>query len=163
MQPGIFEGRGDCIAALRQGLLQACTEGSREMFWVDDSFVDWPLSDAAVLSALSAWARPPRRLHLLALQYDDLRRRHPRFLQWRLNFGHCIEARAYEPQAVGSGGLAAALFTLGAPALSVRLFDREQWRGAFTLDAADTLRTREWFDALAQRSVESFAATTLGL
>ncbi|MDN3921891.1 hypothetical protein [Roseateles violae] len=160
---GLFEGYVAYGEALRETLLQACASGCREQFWIDAGFVDWPLSEPALLEALSSWARlPGRRLHLLALDYEDLRRRHPRFVQWRAAFGHCVEARAYEPQS-GGAGLAAALFTGGGALLSLRLFDAQQWRGSVSREASDGLRTREWFDALAQRSSESFAATTLGL
>jgi hypothetical protein len=164
MQTGVFEGHGDYVDALRQAILAACAQDSRELFWLDASFVDWPLSEPAVLDALTMWVRSSRRLHLLALQYDDLCRRHPRFVQWRTRFSHCISARAYEPEAGGREGLAAAMFNVGGESsVSLRLFDVQQWRGACSLELADTLRTREWFDALTQRSSESFAATTLGL
>ena len=164
MQTGAFAGRSAYEDALRAALLQACAQGSREIYCVDACFVDWPLSEAPVLHALSEWAARPRRLHLLALQYDELRRRHPRFVQWRTRFDHCIEARAYEAGSGDQKGPVAALFVSGGEQLvSLRLFDTVHWRGAVSLDAADALRTREWFDALAQRSAESFAATTLGL
>ena len=164
MQEGVFEGRVGFVSAVREAVLLACAQGCREMYWFDSGFVDWPLSDPALLAGLTAWARPPRRLHLLALQYDDLRRRHPRFVQWRGNFGHCLDARAIEPELAGSVGLVAGLFTVGGEQrISLRLFDAEQWRGASSLQAGDALRTKEAFDALAQRSCESFAATTLGL
>jgi len=48
-------------------------------------------------------------------------------------------------------------------ALTVRLFDRHLWRGEISRDAGQRVRALEWFDALAQRSSESFASTTLGL
>jgi len=167
MQTGIFEGRAAYADALRQALLTSCAQGSREIFCFDASFVDWPLSEPAVLEALTQWVGRARRLHLMAWQYEDLRRRHPRFVQWRTRFDHCIEARACEPEGggdFGNRGLAAALFTGGGEAaVSLRLFDDQQWRGALSLDAADVLRTREWFDAISQRSSPAFAATTLGL
>jgi 50S ribosomal protein L16 3-hydroxylase len=39
-----------------------------------------------------AWARGGRRLLLLAARYDELRRRHHRFVQWRRTWDHLIEA-----------------------------------------------------------------------
>ena len=163
MEAGPFTGRVAFVAALREAVLAATAQGCREMFWVDADFVDWPLSDAEVLAALTAWARPPRRLHLLALDFEALRLRHPRFVRWRSTYGHCVQPRAVDPALASSfsgGGLAAAL--LAAP-LSVRLFDAPSGRGALSLAPIDARRTREQFDALAQRSCESFAATALGL
>ncbi|MEJ6004543.1 hypothetical protein WG899_03215 [Paucibacter sp. AS339] len=182
LQAGKFEGRGEFVAALRHALLQACTEEWPELFCLDASFVDWPWSDAEVLEALKRWARAGRRLHLLAEQFEEVRRRHPRFVQWRSTWGHCVQALAYGPEAlaaVGPGGPAALFFTRqklavskegvlepaagSEPALSVRLHDKQLWRGAVSMNAVDTLRSAEYFDALAQRCCESFASTTLGL
>jgi hypothetical protein len=164
MEAGLFTGRSAFVAALRDAIVTATAEGCREMFWLDVNFVDWPLSDAEVLAALSAWARPPHRLHLLALDFEALRLRHPRFVAWRTAYGHCVQARAVDPELAASfnsgGGPAAAL--LAAP-WSLRLFETQSWRGTVSLAAPDALRTRERFDAMAQRSCESFAATTLGL
>lgn len=163
MEAGPFTGHLAFVAALRQAVIAATSQGCREMFWVDGNFVDWPLSDTAVLAALTAWARPPRQLTMLALEFESLRLRHPRFVQWRSTYGHCVQARAVDPELASSftgGGVAAALL---APPLSLRLFDVPSGRGTVSLEAVDALRTRERFDALAQRSCESFAATTLGL
>ena len=165
MDTGFFNGRAACATALRECIVKATAKGCREMFWMDASFVDWPLSDAGVLQALMAWARPPRYLHLLALDFQALSLRHPRFVAWRATYGHCVQARAVDTEL-------AAMFTSGAPAalmlaspspLSLRLFDTQSWRGAVSSDPLDALRARERFDAMAQRSSESFAATTLGL
>jgi len=163
MDTGPFTGRAAFVAALREALLAATAQGCREMFWVDANFVDWPLSDAEVLAGLTVWARPPRRLHLLALDFEALRLRHPRFVHWRSTYGHCVQARAVDPELASSftsGGVAAALL---APPLSLRLFDALSGRGALSMAPIEALRTRERFDALAQRSSESFAATTIGL
>lgn len=163
MKAGPFAGRVAFVAALKEAVLSATAQGSREMFWIDANFVDWPLSDDEVLSALTTWARPPCCLHLLGLDFEALRVRHPRFARWRGTYGHCVRARAVDPELASSftrGGVAAALL---APPLSLRLFDAISGRGALSLEPLDALRIRERFDALAQRSSESFAATTLGL
>lgn len=164
MTPQGFAGHADFQRLLTEALAWAATQGLRELHAWDASFVDWPLSDAATLAALTAWARPGRQLHLLALQYDDIARRHPRFVRWRRDFAHCVTARAVEPEtrleAAPEGLLLAAG---GQAALSLRLFDRHLWRGELAFEAAEYRRGLEWFDALAQRSSESFAPTTLGL
>jgi hypothetical protein len=159
-----FSGRAEFQRLVGEMLAWAAEQGARELHAWDASFVDWPLSDAAVLASLSGWARQGRQLHLLALQYGDLQHRHPRFVRWRRDYGHCVTARAVEPELRLEAAPEALLLVAGSQAqLSLRLFDRHLWRGELAVDAGDRLRALEWFDALAQRSSESFAPTTLGL
>lgn len=159
-----FSARADFQRLVVESLQWADAQGCRELHAWDASFADWPLSDANLLSALTRWARQGRQLHLLALQYDDVARRHPRFVRWRRDFAHCVTARAVEPDLSVDGAAQSLLLAVGANGpLSLRLFDRHLWRGELSLDAGERLRGLEWFDALAQRSSESFAPTTLGL
>lgn len=165
MEMGIFTGRENFVAALREGLVLAEQQGSRELCWLDADFVHWPLSEPAVLDLLTAWARSHRRLHILAPQFESLQQRHPRFVQWRRNWSHVITAGAFEPELLSGSDLAALMLAPGAAC--VRLFDAEHWRGAISAPIAgargDELVSRQWFDAIEQRSTESFAASTLGL
>ncbi|MCE4536632.1 hypothetical protein LXT12_05140 [Pelomonas sp. P7] len=164
MQAQAFASRADFQGLLVEALSWAAEAGLRELHAWDASFVDWPLSDARVLEALTAWAGPGRQLHLLALQYDDVVRRHPRFVRWRRDFAHCVTARAVEPELRLEAAPESLLLGLGGDmSLSLKLFDRHLWRGELSLDAAHRQRGLEWFDALAQRSSDSFAPTTLGL
>lgn len=164
MQAQTFASRADFQRLLVEALAWAAEAGLRELHAWDASFVDWPLSDARALEALTAWAGPGRRLHLLALQYDDVVRRHPRFVRWRRDFAHCVTARAVEPELRLEAAPESLLLAAGADvSLSLRLFDRHLWRGDLSLDIAQRQRGLEWFDALAQRSSDSFAPTTLGL
>ena len=164
MNAQTFAGRVDFQRLLVEALAWASAHGCRELHAWDASFVDWPLSDAAVLAALQSWARQGRQLHLLALQYDDLARRHPRFVRWRRDYAHCVTARAVEPE-VRLEAAPESLLLIGGidMPLTLRLFDRHLWRGELSVDTAQRQRGLEWFDALAQRSCESFAPTTLGL
>ena len=159
-----FAGRADFQRLLVETLAWASQQGCRELHAWDASFVDWPLSDAAALAALTAWARTGRQLHLLALQYDDVSRRHPRFVRWRRDYAHCVTARAVEPEVRLESAPESLLLAVGVDVMaSLRLFDRHLWRGELSVDAAQRQRGLEWFDALAQRSSEAFAPTTLGL
>ncbi|RQO61992.1 hypothetical protein DBR47_05645 [Paucibacter sp. KBW04] len=163
---GVFEGRQAFAAALTQCLAWAGAEDCRDLRWVDASFVDWPLSEPALLAVLQAWAKPGRRLLLLAQQFEDLRRRHPRFVQWRARYGHCVQARAFDEdwQPLGHGAPEALLWAKGREAtLSLRLLDKQHWRGVLSLSQIDAVSLREQTDASLQRSYESFASTTLGL
>lgn len=165
MEQGIFTGREAFVAALREGLALAEKQGARELCWLDLDYVHWPLSEPAVLDLLTAWARPHRRLRMLAPQFEALQQRHPRFVVWRRNWGHLISAGAFEPDLLSGSELAGLMLAPGAAC--VRLFDAEQWRGAISAPMAgvraDELLSRQWFDAIEQRSSESFAASTLGL
>lgn len=164
MRASAFEGRAAFQQAVGDALVGLTASGCREVHVWDESFVDWPWSEPAVLSALTAWARPGRQLHLLALQYDDLMRRHPLFVRWRRDYGHCVTASAVDPEMRLADAPQALLLAVG-PELnfSLRLFDRRLWRGESSLEAAQRQRGWEWFDAVAQRSSPSFASTTLGL
>ncbi|RZL36917.1 MAG: hypothetical protein EOP35_09965 [Rubrivivax sp.] len=164
MNAQAFAGRAEFERLLVDALAWAAEQGCRELHAWDASFVDWPLSDASALSALTTWARHGRQLHLLAQQYDDVVRRHPRFVRWRRDFGHCVKARAVEPELKLDGAPESLLLAVGPDGyLSLRLFDRYLWRGEVSRDVGQRQRSLEWFDALAQRSGEAFAPTTLGL
>ncbi|MDC8785980.1 hypothetical protein [Roseateles koreensis] len=164
---GAFEGRQAFLSVLAAAIVEhARPDGCREMFWMDASFSDWPLSDASVLAALRGWAKPGRRLHLLAQQFDEVSRRHPRFVQWRGRYGHCVTAHACDVDAWPQGHSAPAAMFLAEGAdltLSVSLRDTIRWRGVIAADRVSAHHLRVKFDASLQRSYESFAATTLGL
>lgn len=161
MREGITSGREAFVQALRDGLQLAAAQGCRELCWMDANYLDWPLSEAAVLEALTQWAYPHRRLMLLATQYEDLRRRHPRFVQWRQTWDHVLSARQYQSEDLERRGPVGILLAPGL--FSLRLLDAEQWRASLSVRAADEIGAREWFDAVWQRSSESFPASTLGL
>ncbi|MFH7043719.1 hypothetical protein ABT392_15570 [Paucibacter sp. JuS9] len=165
MEMGIFTGRESFVAALREGLARAEQQGARELCWLDADFLNWPLSEPAVLDLLTAWARPHRRLRILAPQFESLQQRHPRFVLWRRTWSHVITAGSFEAELLSGAELVGLMLAPGAAC--VRLFDAENWRGAISAPMAgvrsDELLSRQWFDAIEQRSSDSFAASTLGL
>ena len=164
MNAQTFASRADFQRLLIESLAWAAEQGCRELHAWDATWLDWPLSDAAALAALTAWAKSGRQLHLLALQYDDVVRRHPRFVRWRRDYAHCVTARAVEPEVRLDAAPESLLLIKGMNThVSLRLFDRHFWRGELSLDVAQHQRGLEWFDAVAQRSSDSFAPTTLGL
>ena len=164
MKAQTFAGRAEFERLLVEALAWVAEQGCREVHAWDASFMDWPLSDARALASLTAWARQGRHLFLLAEQYDDVVRRHPRFVRWRRDYAHCVTARAVEPELRLEAAPESLLLAVGpGSSVTLRLFDRHLWRGEVSVDAAQRLRGLEWFDALAQRSGDSFAPTTLGL
>lgn len=161
MQTGLLHGRSAFAEALTATLTTAAEQGGRAMYWLDHDFLDWPLSEPGFLDQLSRWALPHRRLHLLAADYEPLRRRHPRFVQWRRQYDHVVQARQFNPDELPAAGPVSLMLVPGVACL--RLLDRGLWRAALSADKADEIGAREWFDAIEQRAVESFAASTLGL
>mgnify|MGYP005857289815 CR=1 FL=1 len=130
-----------------------------EWWWCDPDFADWPLDDPALIAALSAWlARPGRQLTLLACGFDEIQRRHPRFVAWRRYQSHRVLGRevAVDPSQMPT------LCVARAPR-GLEVLDRVRWRGVWIGEADDWRQRRELVDALLQQSAPSFAASTLGL
>ena len=101
---------------------------------------------------------PHHRLHLFAQHYDEVARRHPRFVRWRRDFDHVVQAWCVtEPDAAVHPGLCIA------GDRSLELLDRDHWRAKRSDEPGDARRGRERLDAILQRSTPGFSGTTLGL
>lgn len=151
--------RSEFHAALRNALQEIATLGCREVFISDLDFADWPLSDAGVLASLTLWAHNHRKLTVLAQHFDEVVRRHARWVEWRRHWSHIVECRANTE--LEAGKLPTLLLAPGV--LALRLVDPVRFRGSVWREAADMVRCRESLDAVLQRSVETFPVTTLGL
>lgn len=151
--------RAEFLDAIRSSFALAAHDGVREILIVDPSFADWPLNDRAVIESLTGWVDPRRSLTLFAHSFDELARRQPRFVEWRRQWAHVVHCRndpELEAEQVPT--------ILLAPGVTcVRLLDRVRLRGTVSNRAVDMTDCRETIDALLQRSVEAFPATTLGL
>jgi len=152
--------RSEFTDAVRQAVGLALAQGFGEMCWVDRDFADWPLNEAPLIEQLTRWARAPqRRLTMLLWSDEMLRQRHPRFVQWRQLFGHCLDARMPErPEQSDPITL-----LLAGPCHSVHLLEPARWHGKVSDQALDARAGRELLDAISQRSTPAFAATVLGL
>lgn len=91
---GSFRGPAEFQQIVRSALAEAAREGWREIILSDPGFEDWPLGELAVAQSLSDWSRPGRKCILLARRWDEVVRRHARFVTWRRTWSHIIEARA---------------------------------------------------------------------
>ena len=152
-------GRSEFQAAVRAALAEAATAGWRELWLCDADFANWPLGEPGVVESLTQWAGPQRRLTVLALHFDEVSRRHARWIQWRRQWAHAVHCRAL--QELQPDDVPAMLYAPGR--LSLRLLDPLRCRGIVSRLPADGLRARELIDAISQRSAEAFPATTLGL
>jgi hypothetical protein len=152
-------GRDVFQAAVRSALAGAASAGWRELWLCDSDFANWPLGERGVIESLTQWAGPQRRLTVLAVHYEEIARRHPRWTHWRRDWAHVVHCRAL-PE-VRSGDVPVLLRAPGA--LTLRLLDPVRYRGTVSRLPVDGLQTDELIDAITQRSVEAFPATTLGL
>jgi hypothetical protein len=155
----MLSSRAEFQDALRDAFELAAQQGCRELFISDVDFADWPLGEPALVESLSRWAYAHRRITVLAHHFDELPRRHPRWVAWRRQWDHVITCRAWaeaEPEQMPTMLLAPGLVT-------VRLFDAQTWRASVSTEHADAVRARELFDAVLQRSTDAFPASTLGL
>lgn len=152
--------RAEFTAAIAWGFEQAVAGGARRIVCVDPDFADWPLDDPALHERLTAWLRlPQRRLVLLAARFDEVPRRHPRFVAWRVHWSHAVEA--FSPPESDAADLPCLL--VDDTAISVQLVDRTHWRGRAERDARSARLVRDSIDAVLQRSEASFSVNRLGL
>ena len=147
-------------AAVHWGVAQAVARGARRIVFVDRDFAAWPLDEPSLIDALGAWLRRPQReLVLLGATFDEVPRRHPRFLSWRRYWQHVVPA--WQAPEEARAGLPTLLLDDG-PVL-VQLLDGVHWRGRAGLDAQAAHLQREEVDALLQRSAPGLAVNWLGL
>ena len=90
---GPFPGAMAFQQLVRDALACAAREGWREIILCDPDFGDWPLGERAVAQSLQAWSATGRRCTLLARRYDEVVRRHARFVTWRTTWSHIVEAQ----------------------------------------------------------------------
>lgn len=148
--------------AITWGFARAMRDGgrSRRILCIDPDFAEWPLDAPGLLDGLTAWLRGgQRQLVLLAASYDEVPRRHPRFVAWRRSFTHAVAAY------VAPEDVSAVLPTLllDDDGTLVRLIDAVHWRGRASAEEREARPWREQIDALLQRSEPGFPAQTLGL
>ncbi len=145
--------------ALGQALSWSIARGARRLWLADRDFSEWPLDQGPWLDALTAWLRlPQRRLTLLSLRYDELPRRHPRFVEWRRTWAHGVEA--FAPT---EAGIDVPTWLVDDGPVVLELRDLERFRGHVRKDPRAARRVRDEIDALLQQCDASFSPTVLGL
>lgn len=154
-----IDGRTAFEDAVREAFAAAATEGFGELVLCDPDFANWPLGERAAVDSLAQWIVGHRRLTLIALHWDEVARRHPRWLRWRALWAHAVTCRA----ATGITADDMPTLLLAPGALTLQLDDPLRFLGRVSRDPADAVRTRERIDAILQQSVEAVPVTTLGL
>lgn len=155
---GRFTGRSEFTALVRQALLVAAAEGWREITVCDADFADWPLGERAVSEALQAWSQGGRRFTMLARNYDEVVRRHARFVTWRRTWSHIIECRSSAH--TSADDMPSAL--LG-PTWAFERLDPVRCSGVSGHEAVRRVALAEKLRERLATSTSSFAASTLGL
>lgn len=171
IKPGVHQGRPACAALLRQVLnaLAPLAEPSppdtpslaaaREVWLIDHRFDDWPLDDPQVLAALGAWLRQGgRRLQVLGVDFDATARALPRWVRWRRDWSHAIDA--HRPV---EGGLPPALRGLWLDGLGLQRLDAPDWRLCLFTESVQVCAVQREIADFLQRCEPAWPATTLGL
>lgn len=155
---GRFEGRTAFQQLVRDALAGAAREGWREIILSDPDFADWPLGERAVADSLNAWSASGRHCILLARRWDEVVRRHARFVGWRGTWAHIIDARAC--RAADPLELPSAIWS---PGWVMQRLDLERCNGFSGSEPERRLMLREDLQEWLRQSSPSFPANTLGL
>ena len=153
-----FEGRIAFEELVRLGFATANLQGWREIVVCDNNFEDWPLGDRSVAQSLNDWSKTGRKFTILAKTYNEVIRRHARFVQWRRTWGHIVECRACS--GVSDEEMPSAFWS------PVWVFERLDSARSTVIAGSETSRRvllKEKIDKLITRSSPSFPAHTLGL
>lgn len=156
---GRFEGRVAFQQLVRDALAVAARQGWPELVLSDGSFQDWPLGEQSVTESLAQWARSGRRFVMVAAGFDEIVRRHARFVQWRVRWDHiivCRKAAVADPQDVPS--------VLWSPQWVLHRHDASRCNGMTGSEPERRVLLREslqeWME---RRSSPGFPASVLGL
>jgi hypothetical protein len=155
---GRFEGRKDFQQLVRDALACAAREGWRQIILSDASFEDWPLGERAVAESLQAWSASGRHCTLLARSWDDVVRRHARFVTWRRTWAHIIDARACS--SADPLDLPSAIWS---PGWAMQRLDLERSNGFCGSEPERRVLLRQGLNEWLQRSSPSFPSHTTGL
>lgn len=155
---GRFHGRTEFQQIVRDALARAAEDGWREIIFSDATFEDWPLGERVVSEALQAWSKSGRRFVMMATRYDDVLRRHARFVTWRRTWGHIIDCWACP-----GADLTDFPSAIWSPAWALVRLDPQHSAGVHTTEPSRRLQLHESLMEWQRKSSPGFPATTLGL
>lgn len=155
---GRFGGPTEFAELVRTAFAAAAAQGWRDIIICDSTFEDWPLGERAVVQSLQDWSKSGRKLTMLAKNYNEVMRRHARFVTWRRTWAHIVECRANA--AISHEDMPSALWS---PVWVFQKLDMARCTGVSGSEAARKVALKERLDECLKLSSPSFAATTLGL
>lgn len=156
---GRFRGREVFQQLVRDAFATAAREGWQEITISDADFHDWPLGERSVIEALQSWSQNGRRFSMLASSYDDVVRRHARFVRWRGTWDHIITCRrspSKDPLVIPSA--------LWSAQWSLHRIDPERCVGITGSEPDRRVMLKELLNEwMRSKSTPGFPSTTLGL
>lgn len=155
---GRFSGPTAFAELIRHAFAAAAAQGWREIILSDRSFEDWPLGERLVAQSLNDWSRSGRKLTMLAKNYDELIRRHARFVTWRRTWAHIVDCRSNA--SVSADDFPSALWS---PSWVFQRLDLDRCTGISGAEAARRVALKERLDECLRKSSPAFPATTLGI
>ena len=155
---GRFEGAIEFADLIRLAFSAAAAQGWREIIISDSTFEDWPLGERAVAQSLNNWSRSGRKLTMLAKNYNEVMRRHARFVTWRRTWSHIIECRAHA--SISPDSMPSALWS---PVWVFQQIDLARKTGVSGAEVTRRVALKERLNECLKLSSPAFAATTLGL
>lgn len=155
---GRFEGLTEFAELIRTAFAAAAAQGWREIIICDSTYEDWPLGERAVAQSLNEWSSSGRKLTMLAKSYNEVVRRHARFVTWRRTWAHIVECRANV--SISPDNMPSALWS---PVWVFQRLDITRSTCVSGTEAARRVALRERLDECLRLSSPAFAATTLGL
>ena len=156
---GRFNSREAFLQMVRDAFAAAARDGWQEIMVSDANFHDWPLGEKSVVEALQEWAHSGRRFTMLAASYDDVVRRHARFVRWRGTWDHIVTCR----RSPGADALDVPS-ALWSPVWTMRRLDPERCVGVSGRYPEQRVALRESLNEwVRSKSGPGFPASTLGL
>ena len=153
-----FEGPLQFAALIRLAFATAAAQGWRDMIICDNTFDDWPLGERTVAQSLNDWAKSGRKITVLAKNYDEIMRRHARFVTWRRTWSHIVECRINT--AISQDDMPSAMWS---PVWVFQRVDQARSIGFSGTEASRRVALKERLNECLKHSSPAFSATTLGL
>lgn len=153
-----FEGRDEFRDRIRAAVTTGAEQGWREAIFCDPDFADWPLGEREMETTLHTWAKAGGSFTIVAQRWDEVLRRHARFVSWRERWAHLIDCRvckSADPLSFPSA--------FWSPALVLQRLDVERSTCIESSEPRRRVELRETLDQALRSSAPGFPATTLGL
>ncbi|MDB5889254.1 MAG: hypothetical protein JWP47_85 [Polaromonas sp.] len=158
LHDGRFSGPREFAGLVRLAFATAAERGWRELILSDGNFEAWPLGERAVAESLHEWSRAGRKFTMLAKSYDEVVRRHARFVSWRRTWSRIVECRSLA--LVSPGDFPSAFWS---PDWVFQRLDTARSTGFAGSEAIRRTALKEQLDECLGKSASAFPATTLGL